>query len=112
MNKYFPVSLHIPKYNYCGPGTLKVYRQPVNDLDNACREHDWNYYFIRQQVDRGDQFLWFNVADIILIKKSFKLIFTTNTKINFYQRAASCLVIFGMFFQLVFRLLGALLFLS
>ena len=49
MAKYLPPQdakeLHLPGYNYCGPGTnvfrrqrLKV--QPVNALDRACLLHD------------------------------------------------------------------------
>ena len=37
--------LHAPGYNYCGPGTNYYKRksmgvQPMNDLDEACMEHD------------------------------------------------------------------------
>jgi len=39
---------HIPGYNYCGPGTAVEQRvrrgdYGINELDNACREHDVDY---------------------------------------------------------------------
>ena len=38
-----PVSLHVPGYNYCGPGT-KLRGQPaVNKLDEYCKQHDIFY---------------------------------------------------------------------
>ena len=43
-----PIELHIPGYNYCGPGTKLSKRlergdKGVNLLDEACREHDIAY---------------------------------------------------------------------
>lgn len=35
--------LHIPGYNYCGPGTKDFSKTPVNTLDNLCRWHDLCY---------------------------------------------------------------------
>lgn len=40
-----PVELHLPGYQYCGPGTklnkrLKRNDPDVNELDKACKEHD------------------------------------------------------------------------
>lgn len=40
---------HLPGYNYCGPGTKVVTRlvrgdKGINDLDEACRRHDVDYY--------------------------------------------------------------------
>lgn len=42
--------LHIPGYNFCGPGTQvdeRILRGDygINKLDNACREHDVDYMF-------------------------------------------------------------------
>ena len=36
-------AIHIPGYNYCGPGTEDFTAQPVNALDAACRRHDLAY---------------------------------------------------------------------
>lgn len=43
-----PVELHIPGYRFCGPGTKLKERlergdRGVNDLDEACKEHDIAY---------------------------------------------------------------------
>lgn len=43
-----PFELHIPGYNYCGPGTRLSKRlmsgsKPINKLDEACMEHDIKY---------------------------------------------------------------------
>lgn len=45
-NKTF--ELHLPGYNYCGPGTRVINRlnkkiKPVNRVDKACMKHDINY---------------------------------------------------------------------
>lgn len=43
-----PFELHLPGYNYCGPGTRLKKRllrgdQGINQLDNACMQHDIAY---------------------------------------------------------------------
>lgn len=43
-----PVELHIPGYQFCGPGTKLIKRlargdQGINPLDKACRKHDIEY---------------------------------------------------------------------
>ena len=43
-----PVELHIPGYNYCGPGTKLKKRLDrgdvgINALDDACKQHDVAY---------------------------------------------------------------------
>ncbi|KAK4871889.1 hypothetical protein RN001_016013 [Aquatica leii] len=43
-----PVELHLPGYNFCGPGTRLTKRlargdKGINPLDEACREHDIAY---------------------------------------------------------------------
>lgn len=51
LNKFInklPVELHIPTYNFCGPGTKLNQRllkgdQGINPLDEACKEHDIAY---------------------------------------------------------------------
>lgn len=58
--------LHIPGYNYCGPGTTDFSRDPVNALDAACRVHDsgytsWSDYFV---FNEADQKLLENISDI------------------------------------------------
>jgi len=43
-----PFEVHIPGYNFCGPGTnlqkrLERGDQGINPLDEACKEHDIAY---------------------------------------------------------------------
>lgn len=43
-----PVELHLPGYQYCGPGTKLQKRLArgdpgINQLDTACKEHDIAY---------------------------------------------------------------------
>lgn len=43
-----PFELHLPGYNFCGPGTnlqrrLSVNQSGINSLDNACKLHDISY---------------------------------------------------------------------
>lgn len=57
-----PIELHIPGYNYCGPGTRLKKRlargdKGVNPLDEACKTHDIAYSKFsdsarRQQADK------------------------------------------------------------
>lgn len=65
-----PVELHIPGYNYCGPGTRLAKRlargdRGINLLDEACREHDIAYSQF-QDVERRNQ------ADRELAEAAFK----------------------------------------
>lgn len=52
-----PVELHLPGYNFCGPGTKLQKRLSrgdvgINPLDQACREHDIAYFQHKSLVDR------------------------------------------------------------
>lgn len=65
-----PVELHIPGYQFCGPGTKLKKRlargdQGVNDLDRACREHDIAYSKDKEVADR-------NRADLRLADKAWE----------------------------------------
>lgn len=65
-----PVELHIPGYNYCGPGTKLAKRlergdRGINPLDEACREHDIAY---SKYQDVGNR----NQADKELAQAAFK----------------------------------------
>lgn len=55
-----PVELHIPGYNFCGPGTklekrLKRGDKGINKLDDACREHDIAYSNPNQNRTEADK---------------------------------------------------------
>lgn len=56
-----PVELHLPGYNYCGPGTKSLEKRAVNRLDEFCKEHDIAY---QQSSDLSDR----RKADIKLMK--------------------------------------------
>lgn len=65
-----PIELHLPGYNFCGPGThLKTRLQRgdrgVNPLDEACREHDIAY---SQQKDLSER----HKADTLLANKAWE----------------------------------------
>ena len=61
LNKFInrpPIELHLPGYQYCGPGTKLVKRialgdPGINPLDAACKEHDIAY-----SQNRGNEGLW------------------------------------------------------
>lgn len=49
--------MHIPGYNYCGPGTDVEGRfrrgdKGVNDLDNACKRHDAEYIYYQSDPEK------------------------------------------------------------
>lgn len=52
-----PVELHIPSYNFCGPGTKLDKRlargdRGINQLDEACKQHDIAYSQYKDLADR------------------------------------------------------------
>jgi len=66
-----PVELHIPGYQFCGPGTrlkqrLAQGQRGVNPLDAACREHDIAYSENQHDISAR------HVADRILQKKAWE----------------------------------------
>lgn len=65
-----PFELHVPKYQFCGPGTKLKKRlaqgdQGINPLDSACKEHDISYSNHSDSTNRS-------VADKKLQKEAFK----------------------------------------
>ena len=73
MNKLLnnlPVELHIPGYQYCGPGTKLAKRlargdSGINALDIACKEHDIVYSQNRENIGVR------NAADKVLANKAW-----------------------------------------
>lgn len=64
-----PFEIHIPGYQYCGPGTKLETRlqrgdSGINPLDKACQEHDIAYHSKKNILDRQ--------ADQILIEQAKK----------------------------------------
>ena len=59
-----PIELHIPGYQYCGPGTklekrLRNRDAGINKLDAACREHDILYSKTNnlEEIHKADKIL-------------------------------------------------------
>ena len=70
LNK-LPVELHIPGYQFCGPGTNLKKRlargdSGINPLDSACKEHDIAYLDNHEDVKKR------NLADKILAEKAWE----------------------------------------
>lgn len=85
MIKHLPMEMHIPGYQYCGPGTKLKERLAnndpgINDLDRACKEHDIAYSRVKDVSGR-------NQADIVLGKKAFERARATDASIS--ERAAA-----------------------
>lgn len=65
-----PIELHLPNYNYCGPGTKLKKRlergdKGINKLDEACREHDIAYAKYSDNKNRS-------IADRILAERAWQ----------------------------------------
>jgi len=63
-----PFKVHIPSYNFCGPGTklkqrLKRGDRGINQLDGACRVHDVPYSQYKDLPDRH------NVQNIVVLQR-------------------------------------------
>jgi len=83
-----PFELHIPGYQFCGPGTRLSERlarddQGINPLDAACREHDIAYSHSNDLAER-------HVADKLLAQKARKRIIARNSTLG--ERAAAAAV--------------------
>ena len=83
-----PFELHIPGYQFCGPGTRLAKRLArgdagINPLDAACREHDIAYSHSNDLTDR-------HAADNILAEKARKRITASDSALG--ERAAAAAV--------------------
>lgn len=75
-----PLELHLPTYNFCGPGTKLDKRlargdKGVNELDEACKEHDIAYSSFSNLKRRHE-------ADNILAKKALDRFKSSNSSIG------------------------------
>lgn len=80
-----PFEAHIPKYQYCGPGTKLEKRLArgdpgINPLDSACKVHDIAYSKHKESSERGK-------ADEMLQKEAVKRIFAKDASLG--ERAAA-----------------------
>ena len=67
--------LHIPGYNYCGPGTKDFTKDPINELDKACKEHDesYNQPHYRNDGTRASPYFYYTPGDEVLYQKAKRL---------------------------------------
>lgn len=83
--KHIPFEMHIPGYQYCGPGTKLQERLARNDpginpLDHACKAHDISYSKFKDTTQR-------NIADKILAEKAWQRAKSSDASIS--ERAAA-----------------------
>lgn len=83
-----PIELHLPGYNFCGPGTKLKKRLErgdtgINPLDEACKEHDIYYSQHHNKIER-------HKADKILAEKAWQRVKSKDAK--FGERASAWLV--------------------
>lgn len=74
-----PIELHLPGYQYCGPGTKLQKRlargdQGINLLDQACKEHDIAYSNYKNLSDR-------HIADKVLAEKAWQRVTSNDSSI-------------------------------
>lgn len=82
-----PFEMHLPGYQYCGPGTKLSKRLQrgdpgINELDKACKEHDITYNFSPRDHDR-------ELADQILLEKATKRIKSKSASVGEKLAAAT-----------------------
>lgn len=80
--------IHIPGYQYCGPGTdlnkrLQRGDPGINKLDRSCKAHDIQYDKLKDSKSR-------RAADKVLFKQSLRRIVSSDAKLG--ERAAAALV--------------------
>lgn len=85
---HLPFELHLPGYNYCGPGTKLRERllrgdKGINLLDNACKQHDIAYDKYSNLADR-------HCADLELYKMAKQRLKSKNARTG--EKLASWLV--------------------
>lgn len=75
-----PIELHLPGYQFCGPGTKLKKRlargdQGINPLDTACREHDIAYSNNKDLEKR-------HIADRILTEKAWQRVKASDSSLG------------------------------
>lgn len=84
-----PIELHIPGYQYCGPGTKVIKRvqrgdQGINPLDAACKKHDLAYLHNSEDLSARHQ------ADYELEQSAWKRVKSKEASLR--EKAAAWLV--------------------
>lgn len=85
---WLPFELHVPGYQYCGPGTelekrLKRGDKGINPLDSACRKHDIVYSQYKGGSERRE-------ADRVLGEEAWNRVTASNATIG--EKAAALAV--------------------
>jgi hypothetical protein len=80
------IELHLPGYQYCGPGTKLAKRLArgdpgINPLDAACKEHDIAYSKERENLEAR------NAADKVLTERAWQRVFAKDA--NLGEKAAA-----------------------
>lgn len=75
-----PVELHIPGYQYCGPGTKLATRLArgdpgINKLDAACKQHDIAYATFSDSTNRAQ-------ADKVLAERAWQRVKSPNASLG------------------------------
>jgi len=87
-----PVEVHLPGYQYCGPGTdlkkrLALGQKGINGLDSACRDHDIAY-------DKSNSLSERHAADSILEQRAWSRVGAKDA--SYREKAAAWLVTTSM----------------
>jgi hypothetical protein len=87
-----PVELHIPGYQYCGPGTKLKKRLArgdpgINKLDQACKQHDIAYSKFADSTNRS-------IADRVLAEKAWQRVKSSDASVG--EKAAALAVAAAM----------------
>ena len=82
-----PISLHVPGYNYCGPGTKLKGQPAVNKLDEYCKQHD---IFYSKNSDTAAR----NKADLVLADQAWERVKSFDAGIG--ERAAAYAIVNAM----------------
>lgn len=90
-----PFEMHIPTFNYCGPGTklesrLANKEAGVNKLDDACKSHDIVYTYEKDPKARAE-------ADWALAKAAAKRLIDQDT--TFMERSAAIMTAVSMLYK-------------
>lgn len=75
-----PIEIHLPGYQYCGPGTHLQKRLArgdlgINQLDRACKEHDIAYHNHKDTEGR-------RIADKILIERAWNRVIASDSSLS------------------------------
>ena len=84
---HLPFSLHVPGYNYCGPGSKLAGQPAVNKLDEHCKQHDIFYSKNKDTAAR-------NKADLVLADQAWERVKSADAGIG--ERAAAYAIVNAM----------------